>query len=64
VSVRIYNTAGRLVKTVVDDRLAGGEHVIPWDGTNGRGDRVASGVYLMRLETGSRSLSRKAVLLR
>jgi hypothetical protein len=64
VTVRVYNTAGRLVKTVCDAPLEAGEHALPWDGTNNSGGRVASGVYLVRVEAGSNTASRKAVVLR
>ncbi len=64
VTVRVYNTAGRLVKTVCDAPFEAGEHAFPWDGTNGSGRRVASGVYLVRVEAGSNTASRKTVILR
>ncbi len=64
VTVRIYNPAGRLVTTLVDAPLAAGRHLIRWDGTDGTGNRVASGVYFVRLEAGPDEALRKVVLLR
>jgi len=64
VVARIYNPAGRLVKTLVDAPLPAGEHFVPWDGTDERGMRVASGVYFVRLEAGADRASRKVVLLK
>jgi len=64
VVARVYNPAGRLVKTLVDAPLPAGEHFVPWDGTDERGMRVASGVYFVRLEAGSDRASRKVVLLK
>jgi hypothetical protein len=35
---------------------------VPWDGTDGAGARVASGVYLYRLEAAGRTLGGRMVL--
>jgi flagellar hook assembly protein FlgD len=64
VTAKVYSPAGRLVKTLVDTRLDAGDHVLPWDGTDGTGHRVASGVYFVRLVAGSNRASGKLVLLR
>jgi hypothetical protein len=64
VTVRIYSAAGRLVRTLVDAELLAGEHAIRWDGAHGRGSRVASGVYFVRVEAGANVASRKVVFLR
>ena len=63
VTVRIYNPSGRLVRTLVDAPLAAGEHPLVWDGADGAGRRVASGVYFVRVEAGRDRASRKVVLL-
>ena len=64
VSIRIYDVSGRLVRTLVDSRMRPGERSVAWDGIDGSGRSCASGVYFVRVETGSRSATRKAVLLR
>ncbi len=48
----IYDVAGRKVRTLVDQDLAAGSQQYRWDGTNDRAGRVASGVYLFRLQLG------------
>ncbi|MFH1501563.1 MAG: C25 family cysteine peptidase [Candidatus Eisenbacteria bacterium] len=63
-SVRIYNVSGRLVRTLIDEPLEGGERKLEWDGRNDEGLRCASGVYLVRVEAGGSAATRKAVLLR
>jgi hypothetical protein len=64
VTLTVYDVAGRRVKTLLD----GGEtepHVsVEWDGTDGTGHAVASGVYFVRMTSGGESRTRKAVLLR
>jgi hypothetical protein len=53
VALRIYDLNGQLITTLVSGRQTAGEHVVQWDGRNHLGNRVASGVYLYRLETAS-----------
>src|SRR5581483_3760002 len=51
-SLRIYNSAGELVKTLdKTSPLSAYSQNYTWDGTNVHGDKVASGVYLIRLKT-------------
>ncbi len=64
VQLRVYNVAGRLVRTVADEPYDAGPHLLEWDGTDGSGNRVASGIYFVRLTAGSDTRTRKAVLLR
>lgn len=63
-TLRIYNTAGQLVKTVVDGAQSAGAHEVQWDGTNDAGQPVTSGLYFYQLNTADQSLSRRMVLLR
>ena len=52
VRVRVYNTAGELIKTLFDETaVAGARYEREWDGRNNRGEAVASGVYLIHMTT-------------
>jgi hypothetical protein len=64
VALRVYDVAGRLVRTLVDAEREPGEHDAVWDGTTDSGDRAASGVYFVRMETASVGASEKLVLLK
>jgi len=64
VGLKIYNLAGRLVKTLVDRKMHKGLHTIFWDGTNSAGDPVASGVYFCKLTTPDFVGVKKMVLLK
>jgi hypothetical protein len=65
VTLRVYDIAGRLVRTILDDvQTEAGSHAEVWDGRSDRGDRLASGVYLSRLEVDGEALSRTMVLLK
>jgi hypothetical protein len=64
VKIKIYDSAGRLVKKILESSLEPGFYQIKWDGTDSRGRRVSSGVYFYRLESSYSSSTRKMVLLR
>ncbi len=49
VRLRIYNTLGVEVRSLVDAIKEGGQHRIIWDGKDREGYVVASGVYLYRV---------------
>ncbi len=60
----IYNVAGRLVRRLVDDRLAPGIHGVEWNGTDEQGREAPSGSYYCRLTIGTRVYRQQLVLLR
>lgn len=64
VRLRIFDTRGRLVRTLVDEVRQPGDHTVTWNGRDGAGRTVASGVYLMRLDVGGMSQMRSMVLAR
>jgi hypothetical protein len=64
VGLKIYDVAGRLVRTLVDRRLVADHYEVSWDGTNNGGRQVASGIYFYRIVAGKHSRTRKMVLLR
>jgi hypothetical protein len=49
VALRVYDALGREVRILFDGRLPAGRHFVEWDGRDGRGSRVSSGVYYCRL---------------
>ncbi len=60
VNLRVYDIAGRLVKTLVDqERMAAGDHRFTFDAAG-----LPSGIYLCRLRAGEQSALQKLVLLR
>ena len=46
-AVKIYNLRGEVVRTLIDEQVAAGDGFVPWDGTDGSGRAVASGVYFV-----------------
>ncbi len=64
VSLEIYNVAGRKIADLVSGTLEAGAYTVSWDGKDSHGARVASGVYLYRLNAGGESLSKEMVFVR
>ncbi len=50
VTLKIFNTAGQLVKTLADGSRQAGQYAMTWNGTNADGAPVAGGVYFYRIE--------------
>jgi len=64
VSVKIYNTLGQLVRTIVDADQSEGYHEAVWDGRNETGSSVSSGIYVYRLVTGEFTQTRRMLLMK
>ncbi len=62
--LEVYDPAGRLVATLVDRKLEPGDHSVVWEGRDGRGRRVASGVYFARLLVGGETDARRMIMLK
>jgi hypothetical protein len=64
VKLDVYDMSGALVKTVLNEAVRAGNKEVTWDGTNGSGAKVASGVYLYRLQAGSFTSVKKMIMLK
>jgi hypothetical protein len=64
VVLAVYDVSGRLVKSLVDAREPAGTRTVRWDGTDRRGQSVASGIYFYRMRAGSYVETRKMLLLK
>jgi len=64
VSIIVYNVLGQQVKVVTDRRYDVGRHQVVWDGKDGNGHDVATGVYLAKLKAADTEATRKVLLLR
>ena len=68
VNLRVFDCAGRVIRTLADTEFEAGPHAAVWDGTTDAGRRAASGVYFVRIETAGRTgafrATRKLVLLK
>jgi Zinc carboxypeptidase/FlgD Ig-like domain len=59
----VVRVDGRIVRSLVDGPLVAGPHHVAWDGRDATGQRVAAGVYVIRLRTDRSTVARRAVIL-
>ncbi|MBU8870389.1 MAG: T9SS type A sorting domain-containing protein [Gemmatimonadales bacterium] len=64
VGVAVYDLSGRRIRTLYSGLLEVGAHETVWDGRNEHDQVVASGMYLVQLESPRTVSSRRVVLLK
>jgi glucose/arabinose dehydrogenase len=65
VKATIHDVRGRLIRRLESGVTHGpGDHLLAWDGLDDRGHGVETGFYLVRIEAGGLSQSRRIVLVR
>jgi hypothetical protein len=66
VTLKIYDMLGREVKTLINNEQPAGAYRVNWNGDNNFGSKVASGIYIYRIEAGSGKFiqTRKMILLK
>lgn len=64
VQLTIVNSRGGLVQTLVDNRKGAGPHQYVWNGTDGYGVTVSSGIYFAVLQAGVQRCVQKLILMR
>jgi hypothetical protein len=61
VRLAVYDPNGRSVRVLLDQIMPPGMHDVRWDGRDASGHAVASGVYLTRLDSGDRRITKRVV---
>ena len=64
VSLKVFDTVGKRVITLMDEEVGPGYHSRTWDGRDEEGQVVASGVYYYRLQAGDYSATKAMLLLK
>jgi hypothetical protein len=64
VSLQIFDTQGRLVRTLYNEEMPVGTHQAVWNGCDNSGSQVATGVYFVRFATGDYQVTRKLVMIK
>ena len=62
VTIKVYNSLGQEVRTLVDGFQEAGYKSVVWDGKNHAGSPVASGTYVYRVTSGNSVKTEKMVL--
>jgi hypothetical protein len=64
VRLKVYDTAGRMVVTLLDEHRDAGNHDEIWDGRDNTGRMSSAGVYLYRLETNHHVETKRMTLVK
>ena len=64
VKLTIYNIMGQEVTTLSNSTLEAGFHSVRWDGTNGLGEQVSTGVYFYRLSSPAFTSIKKMIMVK
>jgi len=64
VELAIFDPAGRRVRVLLEGMVTAGRHQVSWQGDDESGRGVASGVYFVKMTSGSSSAVRKLLLVR
>ena len=63
-NIGIYNIAGQLVRHLVDQDMAQGNHNVIWHWTDDSGMNLSSGTYIFRIEAGANVVNKVVVLVK
>lgn len=64
VSLKIYNTLGQEIKEIFSGYKNAGTHTFSWNGTDNYGNKVASGIYLYRINSDNFTAVKKMIMLK
>jgi len=64
VELEIYNIKGQKIRTLVNETFRPNTYNITWNGDNGSGYKVSSGVYFVKLKINNEVLTNKVILLK
>lgn len=65
ISVKVYDTAGRLIRTVkTRESMSQGQQVVRWDGRASDGRSVSNGLYIIGVDAPGNKLSKKVFFIR
>ncbi|MCZ7611757.1 MAG: FG-GAP-like repeat-containing protein, partial [Ignavibacterium sp.] len=63
-SIKIYNTLGKEIRTLLDNYLPSGEHTVQWDGKDDKGNILPGGVYFIQMIAGGYQKTIKTIFLK
>jgi FlgD Ig-like domain len=64
VELAIFTVTGEKVRTLIAAPLAAGTYTAVWDGKDPSGNKLASGIYLYRLQIGAAQQTKRMLLMR
>jgi len=63
-TLEVYSISGQKVRELAADFMTAGMHSLAWDGRDGRGNAVSSGIYITRLVAGKQVAAGRMILLK
>ena len=64
IKLDIFNMKGEKVLNLLDSELNAGYHSISWDGKSATGEKLSSGIYIVRYQTDNKSEIQKCMLIK
>jgi hypothetical protein len=64
VSVKVFNVTGKEIMTLVDKEMLAGSYEVNWNGKDNTGATVTSGVYFVKLSSGTYVETKKMMFLK
>lgn len=64
VTLAIFNQLGQKIRTLLNTEQQAGTHQSTWDGRNSNGQKVASGHYFYKVQTGAQIFTKSMTLVR
>ena len=64
IKLEVFDLDGRKVRTLAEGIYLAGNTQVGWDGSNDRGNKVPSGVYLYRITAKDKTITKRMVLIR
>ena len=64
VVIDIFNIRGQMIRTLVNDFFDRGFHSVVWDGNDGNGNPMSSGIYFYRMTTNEYASVRRMLLIK
>ena len=64
VTIDIFDLTGQKIRSLINQNINAGYHSVVWDGNDGSGNPISSGVYLYRILTDEFVNTRKMILMR
>ncbi|MEA2095085.1 MAG: T9SS type A sorting domain-containing protein [Candidatus Cloacimonadota bacterium] len=64
VTIDVYNLKGQLVKSLVNEVIETGDHIVTWNGRDNSNKSVASGVYFYKMKSSNYTATKKMILMK
>jgi hypothetical protein len=64
VELKVFNSNGQLVRTLVNEHKIAGTYSVRWDGTDETGREAGSGIYFYSMRSANFTETRKLVLMK